>query len=724
MNAPAAQLATQSPDPDRRFSVALKDAARELGKPERTLRRWAQAQVGDGAKLIAGEWRLDPLRFLVERVPLDTWRRGLRLRAGTHGVTIGFSLESVSPTAARKVTNILRGVGLCQEFAAGAGLRFDGTAARSKAIWERFIRERPETARELKAAGVPMDHGSLVRWIGDQCGKCRGKISTGDVEEARGCRVGRRAEIPTEALDQYNAQRLDTSGFGPTQAARDVSAVYGVDLKKAKTLERRFNEAYPDKRVHLRCRRGEQAMRISLPKIEGRREEYAAGSRFEADGKMHDQLVRLWKNKRWSLVRPEVLYVVCAATRKIVGYAGGLWESGVLLRQALQMAFETHGIPEVIAVDRAEAFNFVEAAKDVLGFRVYRPPPRTPWVRDEGRFNAVKEWDRLSPWYCGGSPEEKPENLERRARENIEDVPEYYSWLRDELPKCVAEVNSRPSDGAMCGGLSPNVAYEQRRVHVRTADPVSVRLALSISCAVERTVTRRGISVHGVAYGGDDRRLWPMLGKRVLALVDPLDMARCTICDRDSKRPLFTTTDRRLTGATADDLRKAKKEVAEYQRAIETIAKSRPLLTASKRQQIAEARRRRQSEQEESMRKALPTPAEPTVSIVLPPMAGDAVAAEAQARGTPRTVEEEQRYLDIEDLPLPDDDYVNPLSRLDFTRDDDPFDAFDDLPDVNDEYQAKLDRGFEMLREECEAAEGGACDPALADDSTSAEDAA
>lgn len=764
MNGAAAQLARPAAsERDARYSVRLTgELAKLLGVSLRTLQRWAAKQEGEGATQLSGEYSVDPLRFMVSGVPLDSRLRGLRVgRADVNGVKVSDECERASLPAQRKMLNILADTRQWDGFA-----EMNGMTPRSVRSFRAYVAFVGKAA--LKARRVPSDYGCFMDWI-------KRRIPEGDIEESRGRAPKPQADVHPDDIAFYAGLQLNPNRVKAAPAmlvAEQKAENEGRKLPSEQTMRRRM-KAIPDiDAIKQFAQGGPQAFKIHAePKFDNPlRPVREVMDQVSLDATRDDHYV--WvpcRGSGYRYIRAMVTALVEDSTGFPLDAEPATSENSDVTARVLTRAAINYGLWRKLNTDNGPGFKsrlgktderiaeMLGVAKDRLGFEVEFCPVREPWTKYiECAFRGFKEWDRLDPVWAGNFVDMKPHDIQVKLAALGPDPQFSLQHYREvDFPKKLEMWRNLPS--AACGGLSRAVYFEQRRQNVRTAPEAMIRLAFSVRRGDIETgvMTNRGIRYAGGCY--DARELWPHIARRTKfgILPDPTNAGIITVIDLDNGRVVCRAEDRRLRGTTPEEVREVLSERRRFRRQCKQRADAlRIEMTPTMAGKVRELRAQKLDALAAAQRAALPPPPELSISIVASPAAADAIAAEkprtgpaprepGQASGFARLAQkfrdeealaeepteavnrwarhnvesDELRELDIEDLPL---EFESPFidrhgnSRFDFSNS--GRDAIDDWVDTQD-WNAGLPN-----REEADAARDAG--EAQTDESTGAEDAA
>ena len=164
----------------------------------------------------------------------------------------------------------------------------------------------------------------------------------------------------------------------------------------------------------------------------------------------------------------------------------------------------------------------------LFGVRVHHAVPYHAWSKTVERFFGTLEdiWIREVPGWCGGSPDERPENLAKQIRQLIErgemwTLDEFYAYLRNTV---FPAYHARPHDGH--AGHAPAELYASLP---RARDDLPSWEMLSIA---RENATTRVVQQIGIRFGNElywDDALIPLIGKTVTLRYSASDMSSVTV---------------------------------------------------------------------------------------------------------------------------------------------------------------------------------------------------
>ena len=291
-----------------------------------------------------------------------------------------------------------------------------------------------------------------------------------------------------------------------------------------------------------------------------------------------------WARHGAKRVRPWLTAIVDRASNLPVGWQIGMHASSDSLCLALRNAVKTYGAPNEVALDngadmKSRSFGAkprkwldedrIGGVFEQLGVDVHWCKPYSAWQKGtvESFMNVVHNgFDRQFKSYCGGSPQAKPQDVDRWCEQHFGELPTV-EQVRDLFAQFVATYAERPSSVAHMQGRSPRQHFDATRIPKRTCK-AEVLDVLLLKPTGPRAVTSKGVLFNGIRY--TDPRLFSYQGKRIWLRSDPDDLSFVWACNENGK-PLFIVWQNRVAG-TAEDARRARLTT---QAAKRTIRKAR-----------------------------------------------------------------------------------------------------------------------------------------------------
>lgn len=467
----------------------------------------------------------------------------------------------------------------------------------------------------------------------------------------RGCKVGLGRAIAECDWAQFVARTAGLEG-GEGQVRRSLKQAYdevaaaawkrGEETVSYDTYRKKWKREL-GLAERVLGREGEQAFKVdALPKGGREKEDgetWPAGLLWSVDGRVSNRLRRVFiPGKGWKLRRFTIVIFYCRATGFILGAAAGYGESTDLVREAFARAVETNGGgPLEILCDRSKAFSAVmkrgglkalERIGSLLGFTVRLAQVREAWCKEQESWH--RRWepaDQGDCWYCGASLDKKPERLRALVRQAAAmSCPTLEAFDRDELPAIVAEINATPSEGRGCHGLTPRIAYEQRRGEVRRIEPHLLAHALADKLpgrVIKHSSCVRVRRLFGALIYRPAAENWTKITSRSVFVLAGRDLSFVTLLD-EHERPVCRLHNYELNGANVNDLRETARENRRITKATRESLRNRTSQFLGTAAQVNAVRREYREAMQAEQRAALPAPAAPRVTIVRPDLAADA----------------------------------------------------------------------------------------------------
>jgi hypothetical protein len=207
----------------------------------------------------------------------------------------------------------------------------------------------------------------------------------------------------------------------------------------------------------------------------------------------------------------------------------------------------------------------------------------------------------------------------------------FKTWLRD-----VHHAATRAS----LGGLSPRLAMEQRRAHIERI-PAEVAELVCSSAETEkgaprlRTYGRDGITSRGWLFRErDEHQHFRLIGRKVV--VRRVSWTGDYLILTDEAGTVISRP-RRVTlvgvSATPDELREVAREQNRARRVVRRAGEARRFLFGTRAQQLAELKRGAALAAEAEVRRTLPAPPQPEVTIIAANVASKAQLLRATGTG-------------------------------------------------------------------------------------------
>jgi hypothetical protein len=279
------------------------------------------------------------------------------------------------------------------------------------------------------------------------------------------------------------------------------------------------------------------------------------------------------RERGWALARPWLTAALDMRARKWLAWKIVEQPSSVSIAAVMKRCFLDHGLPGHMYWDNGKDFRAqwlegrqvqtrqVGAIEDLdttwngvlasLGVRVtHAIPLRARSKIIEANFRATALYDQTTPWWCGHSPDTRPEDFERLVHEHEmwtrgqrAETPfptlDQVAVLYDEL---LTSLNSRPHCGegmqkivpAGQAWMTPNECWTKHAVEPRRVDPVQIQFGF-LKRRPPQLVTNGEVQA---TFGGrayhyrmidNPLRLMGLNGQQVQIAYDPLDLGTVAI---------------------------------------------------------------------------------------------------------------------------------------------------------------------------------------------------
>lgn len=319
----------------------------------------------------------------------------------------------------------------------------------------------------------------------------------------------------------------------------EVAAQRGLSVPSEKTFRRKLQREVP-RDVLVLARKGEEALRRSLPAQRRTVEEFHAMELVNIDGHTFDVFAHHADGTRF---RPVMIGIQDVYSRKLLAWRIGDAESAILTRLAFADLFQKFGIPREVFMDNGRAF----ASKWITGqmlnryrFKVKEDEPsgllttlgvKVHWTLPyRGQSKPIERaWrdlcDSISRCaafdgaYTGNNTVNKPESYGKRSIPIAEFI--------EEVGRGIAFHNARAGRRAVTArGRSFDAVFEESYVRspITKATPAQLRLAL-LTGENRRINSQTGeLSLFGNRYWSPECK--DLHGQLVTVRFDPDDLAR------------------------------------------------------------------------------------------------------------------------------------------------------------------------------------------------------
>lgn len=436
--------------------------------------------------------------------------------------------------------------------AADAWRWFESQSAKTKAEAERRLAQVAEIAllegtgmsRTSAVAEAAARHGTgkatLWSWLGRIDGAARADWLPALAPRRQG--GGAEADIEPLLWQVFKSDFLRasaptlTSCYARTAA---IAAEKGMAMPSERTLRRRL-EREVDARVILLRRKGEEALRRSLPAQRRTVEQLHAMECVNIDGHKFDVFVRTHEGK---VIRPTMVALQDIRSSKMLAWRVAESESAVHVRLAFADLFEKWGIPTHCVLDNGRGF----ASKWITGgaasrFR-FKIKPEEPtglltalgieihWAlpyRGQSKpierafrdlCDTVARHPAMEGAYCGNTVLAKPENYGSRAIE----WDAFVAHVEREIAVHNARLGRRGRDYR---GRSFDQVFAESYATAPIGKATAEQLRMALLAAENKTVSRQTgmIELFGNRYYSDGCS--QLHGQRVTVRFDPDNLMR------------------------------------------------------------------------------------------------------------------------------------------------------------------------------------------------------
>lgn len=409
---------------------------------------------------------------------------------------------------------------------------------------------------------------------------------------------GKEAEIAPELWAIFKSDFLRPSAPTLTSCYERMSAIAAsktLSVPSEKTFRRRL-EREVDRAVILFRRKGEEALRRSVPAQRRTVDELHAMELVNVDGHKFDVFVR--SPETGKPIRPLMVAIQDIHSRKVLAWRLAESESAATVRLAFADLFKRYGIPKGCLLDNGRGFAskwITGGAKNRFRFKVKDEDPTglltglgiaIHWAlpyRGQSKpierafrdlCDTIAKHPAMEGAYTGNSPMAKPENYGSRA----------IAWdaFVAHVERGIAAHNARLGrQGGACRGRSFDEVFAESYAHAPIGKATPEHLRMALLAAEQKLVNRRTgeVELHRNRYWSPE--CGRLAGQRVTVRFDPDDL--------HSEVHLYAQDGRYLTSAEliADtgflDIEGAKataRRAKDYRRRIRDAAEAEQLLAA------------------------------------------------------------------------------------------------------------------------------------------------
>lgn len=316
-------------------------------------------------------------------------------------------------------------------------------------------------------------------------------------------------------------------------------------------------------------------------------------------------------------------------------------ENAELVASGVRAGSHKHGLARVIQVDCGSAYMFLSDDGPLGGFltqfgtRLVRAEAyRAYQKRIEGRWNSLKdEVDRYALSFCGGSPGERPEDLEAWSAAHVAELPtieQLNAWAQ----VFIETHNATPREHL--GGLTPNVHAQLYGPAKRIVDPDVASfwftpLLKEHGRPAERVCDENGVTIARILYRPAPEDVARLQGRKVLVRLDDELADRVVLCDAGGA-PICYAYAEKLVGTRREHAREARRRRERYKRAIRSYIPARDDSLDSETGRILRVKRDHALAEERRLRAKLGDVPERPVRIIRADLVESAKALKARQR--------------------------------------------------------------------------------------------
>jgi len=533
------------------------------------------------------------------------------------------------------------------------------------------------TDRALRQYAFRTDPANAPPTFDEQTGKKLTQGFDGNIDR-RGSRSGPRAPVAPEAWELFLSLIASANALPISQAYDFVAGearVKGWDWPALETIRGKVDAQIPAAAMTLR-RQGDRKFEAAhVPKMERSYEEMLAGECWSLDARTLDFPCRVPDSRReWKEARFTIAGVADCRSRSLRLELRSTEHSDGILA-GIKRALLDWGAPSDIICDNGKAYiaallssGEVEGLCGTFNIRLHRTIKYHAWAKQiESLWHRLKEFfDRWLRVFTGGAPDERPQDRARDHRRNIMALPtedEARAWIE----QAMIEWHAREISGSGTLGLTPNLIFEQNRAPIRQCDPALVE-ALCRRCIGPIKKTRHGFRLNHLSFGRWDEAVWRLPEGEYFLLKDPERNDQVIVADAD-KRPLCLASNRMLRGTTDEERREAARLAARYRKIMREALPARDFIQQTPTQQILATKARHAQAREAELRKSLPDPQQPTVTLVRP----DLVEPARKVLATAATVDARARAKEAAAMPVFEDGSIRPRRTI-------------EMPDFGDDF--------------------------------------
>ena len=409
---------------------------------------------------------------------------------------------------------------------------------------------------------------------------------------------GREAEIDPVLWNAFKSDYLRLSGATLTSCydrARELADARGLPIPSERKFRREL-ERDVDPRVIMLRRKGEEALRRSLPSQRRTVADMHALELVNIDGHKFDVFV---KTSDGRVIRPIMVALQDIYSRKFVAWRVCEAESAFHVRLVFATLFEKYGVPKGCVLDNGRGFAskwITGGAKNRFRFKVKPEDPtglltalgiEIHWTLPyRGQSKPIERGfrdlcDRIAKHpamegaYTGNTPLAKPENYGSRAIAWDEFVAHVDRGMAAHNAKL-----GRRTETARGRSFDEVFAESYARAPIGKASPAQLRMALLAAEQVRLSKQTGEITLFGNRYWSDG--CGQIAGQLVTVRFDPDNLMQDIHLYAQDGRYLTSAQIIADTGfLDANGAKIAAKQLAEYRRRISDAAEAEQLLSAA-----------------------------------------------------------------------------------------------------------------------------------------------
>jgi len=396
-----------------------------------------------------------------------------------------------------------------------------------------------------------------------------------------------------------------------------------------------------------------------VPKIERDIEDILPGEWWCLDGRTLDGFIRVPDQRReWRRMRPTLMGVLDLRSRSLCLDVRATEQADGIL-SGIKQALRAWGAPTDVIADNGQGYKaalghrrgtqrqralltdprIAAVFAQLGGVTLHNSIEYHAWAKPiESIWKKVKTgFDQWLWHYWGGSPAERPEGRDQQIVARLDELPTE-DELRELLGVFLREYHATEQSGAGTRGLPPIVVMEQYRGTIRRVDAAVIDVVCARRFGPVK-VGSHGVRWRGINYGQTDDAVLLLQGREVSLIVDPERLDQVTLAD-EAGRPLAIATNRRLRGATQDDLRESMRTKARFRRAVKQYAPAQNYLRETPTAQVLETKAQHAEARLADLRSSgaggvgVPPAGEPLVTLVRPDLAAGPVSNRSRVAPT------------------------------------------------------------------------------------------